>query len=325
MGSLASAKIVTLPMADKQSEPAPAALRSPATEAPASPPKPAVQEPISIPTVSLTKVARALLAKITRERIITAALACVSLGALFLFWYLGTKYRLEFYIRFKNVPTPYEVFNQLTQVGLSNKYLVNIAISVRRILLGFFIAIAIGVPMGLAIGKYQRVRDLFMPVVEVLRPIPAIAWVPMSIMLWPNNEASIVFITFIGAFFPILLNTSHGVHSLDGVLLRAARCLGASELRLFLNVILPGSLPHIFTGLAVGMGVAWVSLIAAEMISGQFGVGYFTWEAYSLVDYPAIVLGMITIGFLGLTCSGIIRMVGSLLMPWLAFAPGGKR
>jgi NitT/TauT family transport system permease protein len=325
MGSLASAKIVTLPMADKQSEPAPAALRSPATEAPASPPKPAVQEPISIPTVSLTKVARALLAKITRERIIAAALACVSLGALFLFWYLGTKYRLEFYIRFKNVPTPYEVFNQLTQVGLSNKYLVNIAISVRRILLGFFIAIAIGVPMGLAIGKYQRVRDLFMPVVEVLRPIPAIAWVPMSIMLWPNNEASIVFITFIGAFFPILLNTIHGVHSLDGVLLRAARCLGASELRLFLNVILPGSLPHIFTGLAVGMGVAWVSLIAAEMISGQFGVGYFTWEAYSLVDYPAIVLGMITIGFLGLTCSGIIRMVGSLLMPWLAFAPGGKR
>ena len=325
MGSLASAKIVTLPMADKQSEPAPAALRSPATEAPASPPKPAVQEPISIPTVSLTKVARALLAKITRERIIAAALACVSLGALFLFWYLGTKYRLEFYIRFKNVPTPYEVFNQLTQVGLSNKYLVNIAISVRRILLGFFIAIAIGVPMGLAIGKYQRVRDLFMPVVEVLRPIPAIAWVPMSIMLWPNNEASIVFITFIGAFFPILLNTIHGVHSLDGVLLRAARCLGASELRLFLNVILPGSLPHIFTGLAVGMGVAWVSLIAAEMISGQFGVGYFTWEAYSLVDYPAIVLGMITIGFLGLTCSGIIRMVGNLLMPWLAFAPGGKR
>ena len=144
----------------------------------------------------------------------------------------------------------------------------------------------------------------------------------MSIMLWPNNEASIVFITFIGAFFPILLNTIHGVHSLDGVLVRAARCLGASEFRLLLNVILPGSLPHIFTGLAVGMGVAWVSLIAAEMISGQFGVGYFTWEAYSLVDYPAIVLGMITIGFLGLACSGIIRMVGVLLMPWLAFAPG---
>jgi len=191
--------------------------------------------------------------------------------------------------------------------------------------LSTFIGIVIGVPLGLAIGKYQRVRDLFMPVVEILRPIPAIAWVPMSIMLWPNNEASIVFITFIGAFFPILLNTIHGVHSLDGVLIRAGRCLGASESRLLLNVILPGSLPHIFTGLAVGMGVAWVSLIAAEMISGQFGVGYFTWEAYSLVNYPAIVLGMITIGVLGLACSGIIRLVGVLMMPWLAFAPGSKQ
>jgi NitT/TauT family transport system permease protein len=162
-------------------------------------------------------------------------------------------------------------------------------------------------------------------VVEILRPIPAIAWVPMSIMLWPNNEASIVFITFIGAFFPILLNTIHGVHSLDGVLIRAGRCLGAGEFRLLWNVILPGSLPHIFTGLAVGMGVAWVSLIAAEMISGQFGVGYFTWEAYSLVNYPAIVLGMITIGLLGLVCSGIIRFCGKLMMPWLAFAPGSKK
>jgi NitT/TauT family transport system permease protein len=338
MGSMASAKIVALPMVEKHSEPQPAisAVKSSAAEvsavetaadapAPVAAAEITVPEPELVPTVSLTEVLRRLLAKITRDRIITAALACISIGALFLFWYVGTKYRLEFYIRFKNVPTPYEVYQQLTQVGLSNKYLVNIAISVRRILLGFFIAMAIGVPLGLAIGKYQRVRDLFMPVVEIMRPIPAIAWVPMSIMLWPNNEASIVFITFIGAFFPILLNTIHGVNSLDGVLIRAARCLGASEFRLLLNVILPGSLPHIFTGLAVGMGVAWVSLIAAEMISGQFGVGYFTWEAYSLVDYPAIVLGMITIGFLGLACSGIIRMVGSLLMPWLAFAPGGKR
>jgi NitT/TauT family transport system permease protein len=278
-----------------------------------------------VPIVSLRQVAQGLLEQITRERLITAALAVISIGALFLVWYLGTKYRFEFYIRFKNVPTPAEVLQQATQVGLSNKFLYNIAISVRRILTGFAIAIAIGVPLGLMIGKYGRVRDLFMPVVEILRPIPAIAWVPMSIMLWPNNEAAIVFITFIGAFFPILLNTIHGVHSLDGVLVRAGRCLGANEPQLFWNVILPGSLPHIFTGLAVGMGVAWVSLIAAEMISGQYGVGYFTWEAYSLVDYPAIMLGMITIGVLGLVCSGIIRMAGVLLMPWLAYSAGGKR
>jgi NitT/TauT family transport system permease protein len=286
---------------------------------------PAVSEPVS-PQVEIGALKmRPLLERITRDQIITAILACLSIGALFLFWYLGTKYKLEFYIRFKNVPTPYEVFRQAIEVASSTKFLINVAYSVRRIMLGFAIAIAIGVPLGLVVGKYRRVSELFMPAIEILRPIPAIAWVPMSIMLWPNNESAIVFITFIGAFFPILLNTVHGVHSMDGVLIRAGRCLGAGEVRLFWNVILPGSLPHIFTGLTVGMGVAWVSLIAAEMISGQFGVGYYTWEAYSLVNYPAIVLGMITIGILGLICSGIIRMCGFFMMPWLAFAPGSKK
>jgi NitT/TauT family transport system permease protein len=333
MGQAQRANIVDLPAFDPQAIPQQAV---PEMAAPV-PPMPETETSVTemsaaaepglpsaepAPRISLTKL---FAIRITREQIVAMLLGCLSISLLFLFWYVGTRYKLEFYIRFKNVPTPYEVFQQASQIVFSHKFLVNIAYSLRRILLGFFIAIAIGVPLGLMIGKYRRVSELFMPVIEILRPIPAIAWVPMSIMLWPNNEASIVYITFIGAFFPILLNTVHGVHSLDGVLIRAGRCLGAGEARLLWNVILPGSLPHIFTGLAVGMGVAWVSLIAAEMISGQFGVGYYTWEAYSLVNYPAIVLGMITIGVLGLACSGIIRMFGLLLMPWLAFAPGAKR
>lgn len=253
-----------------------------------------------------------------------AILAGISIGSLFLAWYLGTKFKVNFFIRFQNVPTPYEVLQQAGEVVFSTKFLINVVMSLRRIFAGFAIAIAIGVPLGLLIGKYRPMRDLFMPAIEVIRPIPAIAWVPIAIMLWPTNEASIVYITFLGAFFPILLNTVHGVRSMDGVLIRAGQCLGANELQLFRHVILPGVLAQIFTGLAVGMGVAWVSLIAAEMISGQFGVGYYTWEAYSLVNYPAIVLGMITIGVLGLLCSGAIRLVGRIVMPWLAFAPGGR-
>jgi NitT/TauT family transport system permease protein len=265
------------------------------------------------------------LAARVRRQAIGAALATASIGALFAFWYLGTKYQLEFYIRFKNVPTPQEVLQQAIEVASSNRYLVNIVHSVRRILTGFAIATVLGVALGLLIGKYRRVFELSMPAVEVLRPIPAIAWVPMSIMLWPNNEASIVFITFLGAFFPVLLNTVAGVQSVDRVLLDAGRSLGASELQLFLHIILPGVMPSVFTGLTIGMGVAWVSLIAAEMISGQFGVGYFTWEAYSLVNYPAIVLGMLTIGVLGLVCSGGIRLLGRLAMPWLAYVNGGGK
>lgn len=254
-----------------------------------------------------------------------AAFSMVSIGALFLVWYVGTRYQLEFYIRFRNVPTPAAVLQEALSVVRSDTFAANVLNSLRRILAGFGIAIVLGVALGLAIGRYARAGQLLMPAIEVLRPIPAIAWVPMSIMLWPTTEASIVFITFIGAFFPILLNTVHGVQALDGVLLRAGRCLGASEMQLLRHVILPGVMPSIFTGLAVGMGVAWVSLIAAEMISGQYGVGYYTWEAYSLVNYPAIVLGMITIGLLGLACSGAIRLVGRLIMPWVAYVNGAKK
>jgi NitT/TauT family transport system permease protein len=115
------------------------------------------------------------------------------------------------------------------------------------------------------------------------------------------------------------------VESVDGVLLRAAHSLGAKEKDVILYVVLPGALPHIFTGLAVGMGVAWVSLIAAEMISGQFGIGYFTWEAYSLISYPDIALGMITIGVLGLLCSKAIDLCSRLAMPWAGIAAGAGK
>lgn len=258
------------------------------------------------------------------NRIYKIVLPCISIGVLFLIWYLGTRYKVNFYIRFGNIPTPYEVWQQILQAMSSDDYSINIFESMKRILFGFSIALALGVVMGVMIGKYTLIHGLFMPAIEVLRPIPAIAWVPISIMLWPSSESSIVFITFLGAFFPILINTVHGVNTMDGVLIRAAKSLGTNEFNLFLYVILPGVLPSVFTGLEVGMGVAWVSLIAAEMISGQFGVGYYTWQSYSLVNYPSIVLGMLTIGVLGLICSSAIRLIGRLVMPWLAYSNGGK-
>lgn len=250
-------------------------------------------------------------------------MAALSIAGVLLFWQLATHYKLDAYVRFNNIPTPAAVLEKVVEVNQSPKFVTNIGISVRRILLGFAVATVLGVGLGVLIGRYRVARGLVMPAMEIFRPIPAIAWVPMSIMLWPDNEVSIVFITFLGAFFPILLNTVHGVESLDPVLLRAARTLGAGEASLLRHVVIPGALPHIFTGLAVGMGVAWVSLIAAEMISGQFGIGYFTWEAYSLISYAEIALGMITIGVLGLLCSGGIRLLAKLAMPWQAHS-GGK-
>lgn len=266
-----------------------------------------------------------LLGAWVRDQMTGWIMAVISIGSVLLAWHLATHYRLDFYVRFGNIPSPAEVFAKVIEVNQSTTFVTNIGISVRRILYGFAIAAVLGIGLGLLIGRYRWFRQISMPALEVFRPIPAIAWVPMSIMLWPSNEVSIVFITFLGAFFPILLNSIHGVEAIDPVLLRAARSLGAREPTLLFEVVLPAALPHIFTGLAVGMGVAWVSLIAAEMISGQFGIGYFTWEAYSLISYPEIALGMITIGILGLLCSSAIRQAARLAMPWQSSASPGER
>jgi NitT/TauT family transport system permease protein len=259
------------------------------------------------------------------QRARAAALGMVSLSVTLLVWHLATRYRIDVYVRFTNIPSPGDVFDQLVRALQSPTYVRNILTSLQRIFIGFAFAAVVGIALGIVIGWYRLARQLVFPTLEVLRPIPAIAWVPMSIMLWPTAEGSMVFITFLGSFFPILLNTMHGVSMIDPVLVRAARSLGASPRALMVEVVLPGVLPYAFTGLSVGMGVAWVSLIAAEMISGQFGIGYFTWEAYSLIQYADIAVGMVTIGVLGLVCSGGIRALGRICMPWIRIPEGAPK
>ncbi|QRG08336.1 ABC transporter permease [Xanthobacter dioxanivorans] len=254
--------------------------------------------------------------KLNAAAIRAILLGALSIGLFILAWHVLTSNRMILYVRFVNVPSPEQVLESARTAFSTGAFFDHIYISCRRIFLGFAIATLVAVPLGLLMGRFQLLKDFVFPVSEVLRPIPAIAWVPMSIMLWPTNEESIVFITFLGSFFPILINTLHGMANVDEVLVRAARCLGASERATFREVYFPAVLPQIFTGLTVGMGVAWVSLIAAEMISGQFGIGYFTWEAYSLVQYPDIALGMITIGVLGLASSFLIRLLGRAVTPW---------
>ena len=127
----------------------------------------------------------------------------------------------------------------------------------------------------------------------MFRPIPAVAWIPLAILLFSSAEQSMIFITFIGAFFPILLNTIHGVESLDPRLVSLRSAWAPGRWPSSREVILPGALPSIVTGLSIGMGTSWFSLVTAEMISGQFGIGYYTWESYTLQNYPNIVLGMI--------------------------------
>jgi NitT/TauT family transport system permease protein len=220
-------------------------------------------------------------------------------------------------IQFQNVPAPAEVFQATQRIIQSPKVLGHVANSVRRILVGFSLAAVIAIGLGLLIGRFRVAHHALMGPLEILRPIPAVAWIPLAILMFTTAEASMIYITFIGAFFPILLNTIHGVENLDGRLIVASRTLGAGPVAVFREVIFPSALPSIVTGLSIGMGTSWFSLVTAEMISGQFGIGYFTWESYTLQNYPDIVVGMIAIGLLGMLSSWLIRLIGNWCMPWL--------
>jgi NitT/TauT family transport system permease protein len=245
-----------------------------------------------------------------------------SIGFCLILWQLASEHHWNFLINFSNVPCPAEVSHAAVRFFHSSKVLDHILSSLRRIFVGFGLAAFLAVGLGLFIGRSRLARDFFMPPFELLRPIPAVAWIPLAILMFFSPEGSMIFITFIGAFFPILLNTIHGVASIDRRLLFASMTLGASPLAIFFEVIFPGALPSIVTGLSIGMGTSWFSLVTAEMISGQYGIGYYTWEAYTLQNYPDIVLGMIAIGVLGLMSSYLIMRLGRFCMPWLR-AGGG--
>jgi NitT/TauT family transport system permease protein len=231
-------------------------------------------------------------------------------------WQLASVQEWDLLFRFENIPAPTEVGQAVRELVLAPKFGAHVGSSVRRIFLGFGIAAVLAVGIGVLVGRFRLAGEALLPPLEVLRPIPAVAWIPVAILLFASAEQSMVFITFIGAFFPILLNTIHGVERLDRRLVHAALSLGAGPIAVFREVVLPGALPAIVTGLSIGMGTSWFSLVTAEMISGQFGIGYYTWEAYTLQKYPSIVLGMISIGILGMGSSLLIKFSGRVLMPW---------
>jgi NitT/TauT family transport system permease protein len=185
-----------------------------------------------------------------------------------------------------------------------------------RVFVGFTAACVVGIPLGLLMGWQRHIRNVTFPVFETLRPIPIISWIPLSVIMLPKTEHSIVFLVFLGAFFPIVLNTLLGVEGVPSNYINGALSLGTSPRDILRHVVLPGSLPSIFTGMTVGMGLTWVMVVAAEMVAGGYGLGYMTWESYILITYPRIILGMFAIGGSGFLFSTVVRAIGRRAMPW---------
>lgn len=244
------------------------------------------------------------------------------------FWYVTVQ--LLKLPRFNEMPGLTDVFQEWFSrspiYGVSvftPVYYQHILVSLQRIFIAFTLATLLGVPTGLFMGWSKTFREYVFPVFELLRPIPPLAWVPLAIVMLPGSEIPIIYLTFLASFFATALNAMLGVHSIDPVYIQAANCLGASRARVFFSVIVPGALPYIFTGLQISIGVAWFSLVAAEMVSGQFGLGYLINTSYTTVQYPTMIIAMITLGIVGYASSALVRLAGNWLLGWHKRQLGG--
>ncbi|WAC57432.1 ABC transporter permease [Gordonia sp. SL306] len=252
-----------------------------------------------------------------RRVALTVVLPLIPIVAFVVVWHLLTANQVVAWLRFNRMPTPGAVLDSFVERVGSGGYYADLFASLQRILLGFGLAAVVGIALGMLIGRSEMARKTLRPFIEMVRPIPAIALVPLTILLFPSSEQGIVFITFFAAFFPVLVSTIHAMDSLPKVWEEAAKTMGASRWTILRSVVLPGAMPGIFAGLSVAMGVAWICVVSAEMISGQFGIGYYTWQAYGLLDYAGVVVGMLSIGLLGLTTAWIVELIGRRVNHWL--------
>ena len=245
-------------------------------------------------------------------------------------WYGSVKWvPLE---SFRRMPDPVQVITEWVNpspvFGISifvKTYYYHILYSTYRAMAAFSLAVGLGVPLGILMGWSRKFREFASALLGLLQPVPPLAWVPLAILIFPGGEAAVIFVCFLVAFFATALNTHVGVKSIDPDYFRAAACLGASRRDILFDVIIPGALPNIFTGLQIAMGAAWFSLAAGEMIAAQYGLGFLIMESYNLVQVPTIVIGMATLGILGYISSALIRLVGNRLMRWREEAIGVAR
>jgi ABC-type nitrate/sulfonate/bicarbonate transport system permease component len=172
------------------------------------------------------------------------------------------------------------------------------------------------IPIGIAMGWWRPVHDQVDPLIEMLRPVPPLAWIPLSILWFGIGDTQNQFIIFLGIFFPILLNTIAGVKGIEPNLIRAARCLGANDWNILWRVVLRAALPQIVTGIRVGLGVGWMALVAAELVGANSGLGFLINDARTVLRTDYVIVGMATIGLVGLLIDWCIRLLMRRILPW---------
>ena len=214
------------------------------------------------------------------------------------------------------LPPPSSVFTAAAELLKSGVLLQDILTSLARVFTAVGVAALIGIPLGAAMGGLPSFRWYFDPVLEFIRPIPPLAWIPLAILWFGISEKEIDFIIFLAAFFPIVLNSAAGIRDVDILVVRAARSLGASPFIVFFTVYVPAAMSQIIVGIRIGMGIGWMALVAGELVGATTGLGFLISEGRMVFRSDYILLGMVTIGLLGLALDGTIRGLSAALMPW---------
>ena len=222
------------------------------------------------------------------------------------------------------IPPPHDVWLELQDVAFgginddaySRTLHIHLLASISRVYGGFALALSVALPLGMLIGRVPLVRQLIDPTIQILRPVPVTAWLPLAMIIFGLGPRSAFFLVFLGAFYPILLNTIFGVRSVEPRLFEAASMLGCSEQAQFFRVVLPAALPSIFTGMRLGLGFAWVVIVVGEMTGVQTGLGAIIMEARQLSRTEIVICGMIVIGICGFLTDQIVMLIGRRLLAW---------
>ncbi|MEK4236845.1 ABC transporter permease [Paenibacillus sp. FSL H7-0714] len=215
----------------------------------------------------------------------------------------------KFLVTFSYIPSIQDIIHECVSVFSDLEIYGNILITLGRVYSGFICAVILAIPFAILITENRLVRHYIYPVFEFIRPIPNVAWVPISIVLFQSINSSMLFITFIGAFFPILINSVEGLGNINENYIKIAKSFHVTRWVYITEVMLPATFPNIFTGLLLGMSGSWLGVVVAEMISGQSGIGYLTWVNYTLVNMSGVVMCMFIIGGLGAFSTWLLRKV----------------
>lgn len=222
------------------------------------------------------------------------------------------------------IPSPVAVLISLYELLATGELIEHITISLKRLMIGYILAVIIGVPLGMLMGISRVFNDLFDSVVEMLRPISGIAWIPIGMFIFGVGDNLAIFIISYATIFPVIVNTFGGVRTVDRVLVQSAQTMGVNRWNLFWRVIFPATLPNILVGLRIAMGLAWVAIVASELIGTNSGLGFAVEWYRQLIMTSKVVGVIIVIGVLGYVCDLILRGIQKALTPWEEAKVGGN-